>query len=115
MMPLKPPDAAQLLADLSPRRFMFSELGIPEGSSRESIASASENHPVMEDLEGHPGTMVRMIDGITKILGPPCLCAGHGWYSNEFHLKKDKIMRNVNVLLLSFVRFEVLFIVFFLK
>lgn len=58
-MPLKGRDAAQLLVDLSPRRFKYRELGLNQGSSRKNFMTALESHPVMNALGGHPGTMSR--------------------------------------------------------
>lgn len=58
--PLPPSDSAKLLADIMPRRLRYKELGVQNGSSYADILQALENHAVMTEAGGHPGTLVHI-------------------------------------------------------
>lgn len=58
--PLLAQDSAKLLADLMPRKLRYKELGVKNGSSYADILQALENHAVMAQAGGHPGTLVHI-------------------------------------------------------
>lgn len=55
---LRNTDPAQLLLDLLPRRFKFTELGMTPGCLHDDILKALQGHPVLKEAGGHPGTLV---------------------------------------------------------
>lgn len=72
VVPLKGTDPAQLLLDLKPRPFKYTELGTSPGCSHADMLRALTQHKVLEEAKGHPGTLVRLAPLLTDhYLGSP--------------------------------------------